>query len=100
MRTMLAAVLLLAGVTQTGADTCHLAGASGDFEHGTRDWQFDGQVAADPHDARNHVLALCGEVPYASAPLALPPSVDAVSVRFRVLGPVGIKLRFGSTLVL
>ncbi len=100
MRLVRSIVSLMAVSTVAGADDCRLLATSGDFEHGAGEWQFDGRIVPDPRKPANHVLALRGEVASASAPLTIPESVDAVQVRFRVLAPTSLKLRFDSKLVL
>ncbi len=76
-----------------GTGKSGLLAVSGDFENGAAGWQISGQVVPDPVNAKNHVLSLSDkQIPAASAPLAIPDSVDAVTAHFRVLAPKKLKL--------
>src|SRR5437660_9853280 len=91
MRT--AFITFFAAAPVLAAGNCGLLATSSDFEHGAADWYLTGEIVADPLRAANHVAALHGTPPAAMAPIAVPSSVDAVEVRFRVLAPRTCRLR-------
>src|SRR4051812_15371624 len=93
-------VALIAALPICASGSCGFLAISGDFEHDTIDWYITGEIVADPLHAANHAAALHGEPPAAMAPVVIPPSVDAVEVRFRVLAPRTLKLQGDSKLLL
>ena len=99
MRTPLIITLMFSSVA--ASSDCTFIETTGDFEHGIGDWELSGSaVVPDPLAPTNHVVALRGEPPAASAPVRIPISVDAVEIRFRVLAPTSLKLRFESKLLI